>query len=162
MASCAYCRTTILFGGKRAGDLRYCSDKCLTLGGAARTALQIPPEILQQHVWAVHQGNCPSCGGRGPIDVHMSYRVWSALIITQWSSRPTVSCQACGTKVRLKDAGFCLLLGWWGFPWGLLLTPVQIGRNLVAIFSSRDPSKPSPELNNLVAAQLAKQMMGQH
>lgn len=28
MAKCGYCGTTILFGGKKDGDLRFCNDEC--------------------------------------------------------------------------------------------------------------------------------------
>ena len=46
----------------------------------------------------VHQGNCPQCDGPGPVDVHTSYRVYSVVMMTSWSSRPLVACARCGTK----------------------------------------------------------------
>jgi hypothetical protein len=155
MASCATCNKTILFGGTRRGTERFCSEACSTAGAGARLAAQIPASVVQQQVWQVHQGNCPRCGGRGPIDVHTSYRVWSALVVTQWSNRPNVCCRSCGTRARLVDAGFSLVLGWWGVPWGLIWTPVQAFRNVAGIFSSRNASVPSPELENIVRLQLA-------
>jgi hypothetical protein len=91
--------------------------------------------------------------------VHTSYRVWSALVVTQWSSRPNVCCRACGTRARLQDAGFSLVLGWWGFPWGLIWTPVQMFRNVAGILKSSDSSAPSTELKHLVRLQLASQAM---
>jgi hypothetical protein len=50
---------------------------------------------------------------------------------------------------------FCLLLGWWGFPFGLILTPVQIIRNLWAIFCGPDPRYPSKALRNRVHTTIA-------
>jgi hypothetical protein len=50
-------------------------------------------------------------------------------------------------------------LGWWGFPWGLIMTPVQIGKNIFGIVKSPDDSKPSEKLENLVRANIASQML---
>lgn len=43
MASCAYCNTRILFGGKRDGDRRYCNEKCLHQGLLSDAASQLSP-----------------------------------------------------------------------------------------------------------------------
>ncbi len=69
MAQCAYCSTTIILGGKKEGDLRFCNDKCVERGFVLIVADQIPPEMLNEAVTEVHQGVCPACGGPGPIDV---------------------------------------------------------------------------------------------
>lgn len=156
MASCGYCGTTILFGGKRDNEHRFCNDKCLQQGQLIKQASIIPAELVKHHTHEVHQGSCPQCSGPGPVDVHTSYRVWSALIVTSWASRPIVSCGSCGTKRKLGDALFSLLLGWWGFPWGLLATPVQIGRNLIGIARKPAPEQPSPALEQMVRLNMAQ------
>ena len=69
--------------------------------------------------------------------------MWSALVILTWSSRPQICCRSCGVKNKISDALFCFFLGWWGFPHGLIMTPIQLGRNLFGIFSMPDPSRPS-------------------
>ena len=69
MASCAYCNTTILFGGKRNGDLRYCNDKCQQQGALASVANQLPREQVAAYLGRVHRGNCPQCDGPGPVEV---------------------------------------------------------------------------------------------
>lgn len=155
MAKCAYCGSTVVFGGKKASGFTFCNQTCLKNGVLAKAADKLPPEMIQAEVRRVHGGSCPKCHGRGPVDVHVSHRVWSALVLTSWSSRPQVSCRSCGTKSQVGDAVFSLLCGWWGFPWGLLLTPVQIGRNLLAIFKSTDGTQPSEALATLVRADLA-------
>ncbi len=159
MASCAYCSTTILFGGKRNGDLRFCNDTCEQKGALSLIANQLSPADVASYIGHVHQGSCPKCSGPGPVDVHTSYRVWSALVLTQWSSRPLVSCKRCGTKQKLGDAAFSLFLGWWGFPWGILMTPVQLGRNIVALLKSPDPASPSAALENILRLHLAAQVV---
>ena len=114
-----------------------------------------PEELIQKQVLAVHQGDCPKCGRPGPVDVHVSHRVWSAIHVTSWKSRPQVSCRACGIKAQLGDALFSLLLGWWGVPFGLLWTPVQIARNVLGMVNGPDPNVPSPLLEQVVRQGIA-------
>ncbi len=155
MAQCDYCGTRIFLGGVRDGDLRFCNDECHQNGILLALTKHVPADVLQKQVDEVHSGQCPHCGGRGPVDVHTSYRIWSALLLTRWSSRVHISCRSCGVKKQLGDALFCLLFGWWGFPWGLLITPVQFLRNLVGMFRSPNPSQPSPQLSRLVCLNIA-------
>jgi len=155
MAACAACNTTILFGGVRDGDARYCNNTCHQRGYLLQVAQQIPPETLRNQTQAVFHGSCPKCQGPGPIDVHTSYRVYSALIVTSWQNTPQISCRSCGVKSQIGNAVFSLFLGWWGFPWGLIMTPVQITRNIVAMFSKAHVDAPSEELHRLVSINLA-------
>jgi len=157
MAKCNYCGTIILFGGPRDGDLRYCSARCLQSGQLLAVSSQIPQSQIDQNIWKLHQGQCPKCGGSGPVDVYNSYRVWSALVVTQWTSRYQVSCRSCGLKAQLADAGYCMLLGWWGFPSGLLVTPMQVIRNIWSAARPPDPSRPSPQLEKALRIAIANQ-----
>jgi hypothetical protein len=159
MAACGYCGTTILFGGTREGTLRFCNGECQQKGYVAVVAQQVPDDVVSQHVSRVHQGLCPKCGSHGPVDVHTSYRVWSALLMTSWSSRPHVACRSCGTKARLADALFSLLFGWWGFPWGFVMTPVQLCRNVAGMLRSPDGMRPSAQLVHLVRLNLAAHLI---
>ena len=154
MSKCDYCGTTIIFGGTRDGGLRYCSSRCQQSGMLSRVTLAVPDAELQRELWSVHQGPCPKCGGSGPIDVHVSHRVWSALVVTSWASRPQLSCRSCGIKSKLGDTAFSAVLGWWGLPWGLVMTPVQVGRNLFGLMRSSDSTRPSQQLEKLVRMQL--------
>ena len=160
MRPCDHCGTLILMGGKRWGQQRFCSEACLRAGAVRSPALQlaqqVPDELVQRQIEAVHQGDCPKCGREGPIDVHVGHRVWSAIHLTSWKSREHVSCRLCGIKSQLGDALFSALLGWWGMPFGLAMTPIQIARNLVGIFRGPDPSKPSPRLERIVRQDIAR------
>ena len=73
MGKCSYCGTTILFGGVKAGQERYCNQKCAQGGMLNAAAASIPPEIIAEQVIALHRGPCPVCRGPGPVDVHVSY-----------------------------------------------------------------------------------------
>jgi hypothetical protein len=48
-----------------------------------------------------------------------------------------------------------LFLGWWGFPWGLIMTPIQIGRNLYGMASPPDPSRPSAQFEKVLRMTMA-------
>jgi hypothetical protein len=59
----------------------------------------------------------------------------------------------------LKDGLFSLFLGWWGFPWGLLVTPVQVVSNLVGYFGGAKSTEPSKELYRLVQISLGARLL---
>lgn len=159
MAKCDYCGTTILFGGVKDHGYRFCNARCQQTGRALIAANQVPVEVLDEQVRVVHQGKCPCCSGRGPVDVHTSHRVWSAFVLTSWVSRPHVCCGKCGRIEQIKDSLFSLFLGWWGFPWGLIVTPIQIIRNLVGLLSQPNPSQPSRQLRRLVLIHIGTNIM---
>ncbi len=162
MAACGYCGTSILFGGTRDGDVRFCNPKCQKKGVVASVAGHVPEAIVREQVMQVFRGLCPKCGGSGPVDVHTSHRVWSALIVTTSSSRPHVVCKPCGARAQLGDAVFSLILGWWGFPWGAIMTPVQLFRNIAGLLRSNEQAAPSLELARLVRLQLAADAIAAH
>lgn len=159
MAKCAYCGSTIIMGGVRAGDQRFCNDRCHQNAYILSVAQQVPPDVVDRQVEETFRGNCPKCRGLGPIDVHKVHRVWSALVLTSWDSTPRVCCRACATKGQLGGTLFSLLLGWWGFPWGFILTPVQIGRNIVGMCTGPDSSRPSADLRKLVQVSLGAELI---
>ncbi|MHB9024995.1 MAG: hypothetical protein ACYC7E_12630 [Armatimonadota bacterium] len=136
MGKCGYCGTRIFLGGERRGDTIYCNQTCLQRHAVVKLTDSIPQEEVDAYIWEVFRGRCPECGGEGPIDVHISYRIFSVLMATVWSSHPMVSCKRCGTKKKLLDMVFSLFLGWWGLPWGIIITPIQIARNVFGIFSN--------------------------
>jgi len=157
LAKCAACGSTILFGGKRNGESRYCDAQCHDHAGLLAIAGKFPAELVRERALAIHRGACPDCGGRGPVDVRTGYRVWSALLLTSWRSLPHICCRSCGIKSQALDTLYSLLLGWWAFPWGLVVTPIQLGRNFAAMLRRPDPLAPSERLESCVRITLAVQ-----
>ena len=158
MASCDYCGTTILFGGQLSGAYRFCNQQCASKGALVQVANKVPSDVVQQQMWSLRQAPCPVCKGPGPVDVHTSYRVYSVLIMTSWRNQPRLSCRSCGGKAKVGDALVSLVAGWWGFPWGLIMTPIQFGRNVVGIMGS-DTGGPSPQLEKMVRTMIAAAMV---
>ncbi len=152
---CAKCGQTILFGGVRDGGLKYCSQKCQTEGVLQNA---IPEELVWERTASIHAGDCPQCGGPGPVDVHTSHRVWSALVLTSWSDRPHLVCRSCGVKAQASDAAISLVAGWWGFPWGFLYTPIQLVKNFRGMLRPPDPTQPSQKLESQVRLLLAYEL----
>lgn len=117
-----------------------------------------PPEAsnpeLDRYVDDVYRSNCPTCGKPGPIDVRRAYWVWSALFLTRWGADPKIECAPCARPRRVEKLLFSLLVGWWGFPFGFILTPVQVIRNLIAIYSK--DSGPSAEFKKIVIDNLVR------
>ena len=139
---------------------RFCNETCQARGTLLAVANQIPQAIILEQTWKVHQGTCPKCGGAGPVDLYVSHSVWSALLLTSWKSTPEVSCRSCGRKSQWLGVASSALFGWWGLP-GLVITPVQIGRNLVGIARSPDASAPSPQLEKAIRIMLASHAVKQ-
>lgn len=155
MASCAYCHSMILFGGVTAGELRFCNQNCHEQGRFIRKAERIPDRDVAPALRRVHCGACPECEGSGPVDVHYSHTVLSLIVMTSWNSKPKVCCRKCGRSTQIGALVQCFFLGWWGFPWGLIMTPVQICKNISAMVGGPKPDEPSEELERLVRLMIA-------
>lgn len=147
--ACANCGTIILFGGEKLNGRRYCNTTCLEAGRVRQAADRVPDTLATEAVEAIHAGPCPVCSGPGPVDVHVAHSAWSALVMTSWSSKPQVCCRRCGRAAKLKAIAFTGAFGWWGFPWGLIAAPVQIGRNVIGLLTGPDPSTPSAQLEEV-------------
>jgi hypothetical protein len=161
MASCSYCNSFILFGGQTDHTGRYCNANCQQAGNLLALSHQIPKHQIDQLLWELHHGNCPRCGSPGPVDMHKAHKVWSALVLTSWNSNPELSCRSCAIKRQIGAALFSGVLGWWGFPWGIIMTPVQVVRNIVEMTSGPQPGQPSELLEKyarlLAAANVVQQ-----
>jgi hypothetical protein len=162
MAHCGYCRSTILFGGIHANGYQFCNSTCAQKGHPQKHLNRPMPQVVHQdylnvQVSAIHQGACPRCHGKGPIDVHIAHRIWSLIIRTSWNSRLNLCCRRCGRTEQVKGILFSLVLGWWGFPWGFIMTPVQIVKNLIGILQGPHHSKPSNELYDLIQTTIQEQ-----
>jgi hypothetical protein len=95
--------------------------------------------------------------GPGPVDVHESHWVWSGIAFLQSGSQRHVTCRRCAFKSQVGNLVVSAALGWWGFPWGFVLTPVQVVRNVIGMMSPPDPSQPSARLVQVARVQLASQ-----
>jgi hypothetical protein len=70
-----------------------------------------------------------------------------------------VVCRPCGVKSQLGNAALSLLTGWWGIPWGLIMTPIQVTRNIVGMCSN--PPHPTAQLKRIISLNMAAQIATQ-
>ena len=153
--ACATCGTMILFGGERLNGRRYCNARCLEAGRVTQAAERVPEELVDDALSALHAGPCPVCDGPGPVDMYTAHLAWSAVVMTGWRSTPQVCCRACATRAKLKAIAFTGVFGWWGLPWGLIATPVQISRNLLELANGPKPGAPSAALEDIARRTVA-------
>lgn len=159
MAKCGYCNSTIIFGGVNAGAYKFCNATCHQNAYILSVTKTIPEDVVSRRVEEVWRGNCPKCSCMGPVDIHYVYEVWSAFVITRWTTSSQVSCHGCARKRQLGGIAFSLALGWWGFPWGLVLTPVQVTRNIIGMCGGPGVARPSENLRNFVLVSMGTQMI---
>lgn len=155
MARCDYCNSYILFGGKQKSGRTFCNDSCLEEGRLMLAADRLPQHAVDAAIDETHQGECPLCQRPGPIDVHTSHTIWSIVALTSWKSTPHVCCRSCGRQKQISALVTSGLFGWWGFPWGMIYTPIQVGKNLTGIFGGPDSEVPSEQLETLTRLDLA-------
>jgi endogenous inhibitor of DNA gyrase (YacG/DUF329 family) len=159
MAKCGGCGSTILFGGITHQGQPFCDQRCVTMGQFLEVRKAIPAEALQEATMKFRESKCPQCGGAGPLDVHPSYFVWSAIVFTRSTSKSALSCRSCARKKQAMSALGSGVVGWWGIPFGLIMTPVQVIRNVFEMASPRGSRGPSRELIEFVRDELAVRAM---
>lgn len=108
------------------------------------------------HAHAIRNAACPICKQQqSPVDMREEHWVWSALVVTRYGRKTRLCCRDCGRAHNLRALGKSAMLGWWGFPFGLLITPYKIGMNLHGYFR-KEGNAPSPELQRWVRSRLAE------
>ncbi len=161
MASCASCNRTIIFGGKKLGERRFCNDKCLQKGQLRLLAEeQVTEEDVRRAVEEMRNGNCPLCRGMGPNEAYVAHRIWSAVRFSSWRSEARISCARCGTKRQINGIIFSTFLGWWSI-YGIFVTPMQIYRNIRDLRNPPEPAFPSDRFKAMVREQLAARRLAE-
>jgi hypothetical protein len=79
--------------------------------------------------------------------------------MTSWQSKPHICCRNCGFQEQTKDLLISLFAGWWGFPWGFIMTPIQIVRNIIELSSGPNDTKPSPKLYRIIQIHLRENLL---
>ncbi len=151
MRTCEACGARIYFGRGR-----FCSESCQASGFDSTFSQRIPLEVARDRAIALHAGRCPRCNGPGPVDMRLSYRGWSAVYASSWESRFSISCHRCGVQQQFLAIIYTAILGWWSIT-GLLMTPVQVARNIAVLLNPPDPTTPSEALVARVRVQLGAQ-----
>lgn len=76
---------------------------------------------------------CPICGSsKAKLNGTILYTVRSFIFVTSYKKEPIIACPDCLDNESKKSLISTALLGWWGFPWGLIKTPEYIYKNYIA------------------------------
>ncbi|MDX2003240.1 MAG: hypothetical protein SFW35_12445 [Chitinophagales bacterium] len=79
---------------------------------------------------AVRMLPCPECGSQlQHLNGALVYNVRSFVFVTSYSKSIKVACPKCLDKLNNKATLRTLALGWWGFPWGIIRTPMALYKN---------------------------------
>jgi predicted nucleic-acid-binding Zn-ribbon protein len=75
--------------------------------------------------------SCPSCGNTTErLNATMTGEVMSFVFFTTYNKKIKVGCPHCLDKANNNAMTKTALLGWWGFPWGVIRTPQAIALNI--------------------------------
>ncbi|KWO56839.1 hypothetical protein WM28_03800 [Burkholderia ubonensis] len=155
MAECSNCGKTFFIGGQTIDRHRYCGAQCAQAHAMLVVAERLPAVTVHQYVDDCRHGPCPICKREdGPIDVHADHRVVSLVFVTQWATRRHVCCRRCGRKKQAMAILTSAVCGWWGLPWGVVFTPIQIVRNVLG-FARREPATATQQFEQAVRRKLA-------
>jgi hypothetical protein len=159
MGSCNYCEKPVYIGGIKKENQIFCNIKCQENWKLLNLSYQIPNDKVDLYVSTIHSGSCPKCKSKGPVDVHDAYKVTSVILMTFYGSKPVLSCKSCAVKSQIGASIYTFLFGWWGFPSGVMITPIYLFRNIMGMIKGPDASKPSARLEQFLRVQLASKVM---
>lgn len=88
-------------------------------------------EEIDAYCDVVNNLNCPSCGSTAErLNATMIGEVMSFIFFTTYNKKLKVGCPHCLDKANNNALTKTAILGWWGFPWGIVRTPQAIALNL--------------------------------
>jgi hypothetical protein len=98
-------------------------DKNLNKGIEAQTK-KLTDSELNELKFKISKLSCPECGQiNSPLIGTLIREVKSFIVFTYNKKTPFISCQICANNKRKNALITTVLLGWWGFPHGLIYTP---------------------------------------
>jgi hypothetical protein len=75
--------------------------------------------------------SCPSCGSMTErLNGTLTGEAMSFIFFTTYNKKIKVGCPLCLDKANNNAITKTAVLGWWGFPWGVIRTPLAIALNL--------------------------------
>lgn len=115
----------------------------------------ISQDEVVRHAMAIKHGPFPMCCMQGhAVGIRTSCWIGSAIVLTNRRMRRDLAGRECGARRTRRAMAFGMVLGWWGVPFGLILTPWYAGRNAMALAGYPDPPHPSQPLLALAKAHL--------
>jgi hypothetical protein len=78
---------------------------------------------LTEYCALIQSQPCPNChSSTQPLNATITSKVMSFLVLTTWTKQFVIACPTCLDKLNHDASTTSALLGWWGFPWGIIRT----------------------------------------
>jgi len=88
-------------------------------------------EEINAYCDLVRNLSCPICGSSTErLNATLTGEVMSFVLFTNYNKKIKVGCPSCLDKANNNALKKTAILGWWGFPWGIIRTPQAIALNL--------------------------------
>jgi hypothetical protein len=85
---------------------------------------EVDDQMLSEYAELLRGLPCPVCKStQEKLNATMTGSVVSFIILTNYQKELKVACPNCLDKANNKAMIKSALLGWWGFPWGIIRTP---------------------------------------
>jgi predicted nucleic-acid-binding Zn-ribbon protein len=90
----------------------------------------LTPEELNDYVTLIRNQSCPKCKSKTrKLNAVILTEVVSMILVTHISKHFRIACPDCLTHFKKKANNKTLLLGWWGFPSGIIKTIGALRQN---------------------------------
>ncbi|RZK09751.1 MAG: hypothetical protein EOO56_29990, partial [Hymenobacter sp.] len=102
---------------------------------AARLRVVSEAEIAE-YCGLIRSQPCPvCCSSTHLLNATITSKVMSFLVLTTWQKRLIIACPACLDERHRDASTTSALLGWWGFPWGIIRTiqALNFNRKMAAL-----------------------------
>ncbi len=91
---------------------------------------ELSNEEIEQYIQTIQSLPCPKCTLQFErLNASLIHKIRSFIFMTNYESKIYIACDTCISKEKNKQLLLNSLLGWWGFPWGLIKTPVFITKH---------------------------------
>ena len=94
----------------------------------AERAIEAQFRVVSEHEIAEYCGllqgqPCPICRSSSQrLNAALTSKVISFIVMTTWKKQFAIACPTCLDKLNRDASISTALLGWWGFPWGIIRT----------------------------------------
>jgi len=125
--------TTSNIFGIAIGRAKKLDELVAVLEEAVNSALGgTPSEAIAEAREMAPPDTCHDCGQRGGVRLGFG-KIWSAVLLSRWSSTTGVYCKRHATIRGLRATLVSGAIGWWS-PWGAFIAPVYLVRNIRSLW----------------------------
>lgn len=83
----------------------------------------VSEEEIVEYCGLLQAQPCPICrSSTQPLNAALTSKVISFLVVTTWKKQFAIACPTCLDKLNRDASISTAVLGWWGFPWGIIRT----------------------------------------